>query len=307
MIFKHSKNLQDTLTRTRQSFFGRIAGLFTRGDVTEQTWESLEELLIQADVGVNTTIDLVDALRAQLEEDRGARAEAVQALLKQHLLAILGATRRPYLQGKSGAPFVVLVVGVNGSGKTTSIAKLARYHQLRGDKVLLAAGDTFRAAAIDQLTVWAQRLGIDLITHKQGADPGAVLYDAIQAAQSRQVDVLIADTAGRLHTKHNLMQELKKIHRVAAKNLAGAPHETILVLDATTGQNGLAQARAFREAVDVTGLFVAKLDGTAKGGIIFAIARELGIPILFLGTGERAKDIAEFNAERFVEGLFAQR
>lgn len=307
MIFKRSKNLQDTLTRTRQSFFGRIAGLFTRGDITEQTWENLEELLIQADVGVNTTIELVDALRAQLEENRGAGAEALQAWLKQHLLDILGATRRPYLQGKSDAPTVVLVVGVNGSGKTTSIAKLARYHQLRGDKVLLAAGDTFRAAAIDQLAAWAERLGIDLIAHQQGADPGAVLYDAIQAAQSRQVDVLIADTAGRLHTKHNLMQELTKIHRVAAKNLEGAPHETILVLDATTGQNGLAQARAFREAVDVTGLFVAKLDGTAKGGIIFAIARELGLPILFLGTGERAEDIAEFDAERFVEGLFAQR
>lgn len=305
MIFKRSKNLQDTLTRTRQSFFGRIAGLFTRGDITEQTWENLEELLIQADVGVNTTIELVDALRAQLEENRGAGAEALQAWLKQHLLDILGATRRPYLQGKSDAPTVVLVVGVNGSGKTTSIAKLARYHQLRGDKVLLAAGDTFRAAAIDQLAAWAERLGIDLIAHQQGADPGAVLYDAIQAAQSRQVDVLIADTAGRLHTKHNLMQELTKIHRVAAKNLEGAPHETILVLDATTGQNGLAQARAFREAVDVTGLFVAKLDGTAKGGIIFAIARELGLPILFLGTGERAEDIAEFDAERFVEGLFA--
>ena len=307
MIFKRSQNLQDTLTRTRQSFFGRIAGLFARGDITEHTWENLEELLIGADVGVNTTIELVDALRAQLEENRGTSAEALQALLKQHLLDILGATRRPYLQGKSAAPSVVLVVGVNGSGKTTSIAKLARYHQLRGDKVLLAAGDTFRAAAIDQLAVWAKRLGIDLIAHQQGADPGAVLYDAIQATQSRQIDVLIADTAGRLHTKHNLMQELTKIHRVAAKNLTGAPHETILVLDATTGQNGLAQARAFREAVDVTGLFVAKLDGTAKGGIIFAIARELGLPILFLGTGERAADIAEFDAERFVEGLFAQR
>jgi fused signal recognition particle receptor len=198
---------------------------------------------------------------------------------------------------------VILVVGVNGSGKTTSIAKLAKYHQQRGDRVLLAAGDTFRAAAIDQLAIWAQRLGVELISHQPGADPGAVLYDAIQAAESRRADVLIADTAGRLHTKHNLMQELIKIHAVAARKLPGAPHETILVLDATTGQNGLEQARTFREAVDVSGLFLAKLDGTARGGMAFAVARELGLPILFVGTGEHAEDIAEFNAQEFVEGL----
>jgi fused signal recognition particle receptor len=304
MIFKRSRDLQNSLTRTRQSFFGRIAGLFSQTDVTEQTWENLEELLIQADVGVNTTIELVNALRAQVEQHPVARAGELEALLKQQLLAMLDAGQRRYLQGKRGGLSVVLIVGVNGSGKTTSIAKLARYHQLRGDQVLLAAGDTFRAAAIDQLSVWAERLGVDLIAHQSGSDPGAVLYDAIQAAQSRRVDVLIADTAGRLHTKHNLMQELKKIHRVAAKNLAGAPHETILVLDATTGQNGLAQARTFGEAVDVTGLFVAKLDGTAKGGIVFAVSRELGIPILFVGTGEQAEDITEFDAQSFVEGLF---
>jgi fused signal recognition particle receptor len=201
---------------------------------------------------------------------------------------------------------VVLVVGVNGSGKTTSIAKLARYHQLRGEKVLLAAGDTFRAAAIDQLAVWAGRLGVEVIAHQPGADPGAVLYDAIQAAQSRRANVLIADTAGRLHTKHNLMQELRKIHTVASRQLPGAPHETLLVLDATTGQNGLAQARTFGEAVQVTGLVLAKLDGTAKGGIVFAVGRELGLPILFVGTGERAEDFAEFDATEFVEGLFEE-
>ena len=304
MIFKRPKNLQNSLTRTRQSFFGRIAGLFSQSDITEQTWESLEELLIQADLGLNTTIELVDALRTQVEQNHITRADKVQALLKQQLLAMLSASEHRYLQGKSEELAVVLIVGVNGSGKTTSIAKLTRYHQLRGDKVLLAAGDTFRAAAIDQLAVWAKRLGVDLITHQPGADPGAVLYDAIQAAQSRDVDVLIADTAGRLHTKHNLMRELQKIHRVAAKNLPGAPHETILVLDATTGQNGLAQARTFGEAVDVTGLFVAKLDGTAKGGIVFAISHELGTPILFVGIGERAEDITEFDAHSFVEGLF---
>jgi len=304
MIFKRSNKLQHSLTRTRQSFFGRITGLFSRGDITEQTWEELEALLIQADVGASTTIELVDALRARVAREHISRADEMQALLKQQLVAILQANMRTYLQRTDGPLSVVLIVGVNGSGKTTSIAKLARYHQLRGDRVLLAAADTFRAAAIEQLAVWADRLGVDLIAHQQGADPGAVLYDAISAAQSRQIDVLIVDTAGRLHTKHNLMQELGKIYRVAAKRLPGAPHETILVLDATTGQNGLAQARTFNEAVDVTGLFLAKLDGTAKGGIAFAVARELGLPILFVGTGEQAEDIAEFDAEEFVESLF---
>ena len=306
MIFRRSNKLQDSLTRTRQSFFGRISGILSQSDITEDTWEELEALLIQADVGANTTIELVDALREKVAREHIHRAEEMQALLKQKLVQMLEANQHAYLAGHSGPLAVVLVVGVNGSGKTTSIAKLARYHQQRGEKVLLAAGDTFRAAAIDQLGVWAERLGIDLIAHQPGADPGAVVYDAINAAQSRAVDVVIADTAGRLHTKHNLMQELGKIHNVAAKQLPGAPHDTILVLDATTGQNGLAQARTFREAVDVTGLFLAKLDGTAKGGIAFAVAEELALPILFVGTGERAEDIAEFDAGGFVDGLFEQ-
>jgi fused signal recognition particle receptor len=304
MIFRRSKNLQDSLTRTRQSFFGRIAGLLSQTDITEETWEELEALLIQADVWANTTIELVDALREKVASERIHQADKVQALLKQKLVGMLEANQRAYLANHSGPLAVVLIVGVNGSGKTTSIAKLARFHQQRGEKVLLAAGDTFRAAAIDQLGVWAERLGVDLIAHQPGADPGAVVYDAINAAQSRRASVLIADTAGRLHTKHNLMQELRKIHNVAAKQLPGAPHDTILVLDATTGQNGLAQARTFREAVDVTGLFLAKLDGTAKGGIAFAVAEELDLPILFVGTGEHAEDIAEFDAKDFVDGLF---
>jgi len=304
MIFKRSDKLQHSLTRTRRSFFGRIAGLFSQGDITENTWEELEALLIQSDVGANTTIELVDALRERVAQEHIHHAEQAQALLKQQLVAILKANVHSYLQGESRPLSIVLIVGVNGSGKTTSIAKLTRYHQLRGDKVLLAAGDTFRAAAIDQLAVWAERLNVDFIAHQPGADPGAVLYDAISAAQSRRADVLIADTAGRLHTKHNLMQELRKIYNVAAKQLPGAPHETILVLDASTGQNGLAQARTFNEAVNVTGLFLAKLDGTAKGGIVFAVARELGLPILFVGTGEHAEDIAEFDAEEFAGGLF---
>jgi fused signal recognition particle receptor len=304
VIFKHPSKLRNSLTRTRQSFFGRIAGLLAGGDITEQTWEELEALFIQSDVGTDTTIRLVDYLRQRVARDHVHHADQMQGLLKQQLVSVLECSEHAYLQNGGRPLSIVLVVGVNGSGKTTSIAKLAWYHQFRGEKVLLAAGDTFRAAGIDQLAVWAERLGADLVAHQPGADPGAVLYDAINAAQSRQADVLIADTAGRLHTKHNLMQELGKIRRVAAKQLPGAPHETILVLDATTGQNGLAQARTFHEAVNVTGLFLAKLDGTAKGGIVFSVARELGLPILFVGTGERAEDIAAFDPEEFVEGLF---
>jgi fused signal recognition particle receptor len=304
MIFKRSSKLQNSLTRTRQSFFGRIGSLLARGDITEETWEELEALLIQADVGANTTIELVDGLRERVAREHVHHAGEMQVLLKQQLVSILKTDGHSYLKGEGRPLSIVLIVGVNGSGKTTSIAKLAKYHQLRSEKVLLAAADTFRAAAIDQLAIWAERLGVDLIAHQPGADPGAVLYDAINAAQSRQADVVIADTAGRLHTKHNLMQELRKIHRVATKQLPDAPHETILVLDATTGQNGLAQARTFKEAVNVTGLFLAKLDGTAKGGIVFTVARELGLPILFVGTGEQAEDIAEFDAGEFVDGLF---
>jgi fused signal recognition particle receptor len=306
MIFKRSNRMQSSLTRTRQTFFGRIAGLFAQSDITEETWEELEALLIQADVGVETTVELVDALRSRVAQEHIQRADQVQALLQEQMVALLQKNTHPYLGGDTRPLSVVLIVGVNGSGKTTSIAKLARYHQLRGDKVLLAAGDTFRAAAIDQLEVWAGRLGVDMIAHQPGGDPGAVLFDAIQAAQSRHANVLIADTAGRLHTKHNLMQELRKIHTVASRQLPGAPHETLLVLDATTGQNGLAQARTFGEAVQVTGLVLAKLDGTAKGGIVFAVGRELGLPILFVGTGERAEDLAEFDAAEFVTGLFEQ-
>jgi fused signal recognition particle receptor len=201
---------------------------------------------------------------------------------------------------------VILVVGVNGSGKTTSIAKLARYHQGQSRKVLLAAGDTFRAAAADQLKVWAGALGTDVVAHQPGSDPGAVVYDAIEASRARGVDTLIVDTAGRLHTQYNLMQELRKIHRVIKKQMEDAPHETLLVLDATTGQNALSQARYFKDAVDVDGVFLAKLDGTAKGGIVFAIASGLGIPIRYVGTGEDMEDLAEFDPERFVAGLFAE-
>ena len=287
------------------SFFGRIAGLFAQGGITDETWEELEALLIEADVGAATTVQLVEALRERVAREHIGRPNKAQALLKQELTALLQGNRYCYLQNASGPLAIVLVVGVNGSGKTTAIAKLAKYHQSRGDRVLLVAADTFRAAAIDQLAVWAERLDVGLIAHQPGADPGAVLYDAVGAAQSRGANVVIVDTAGRLHTKHNLMQELRKIANVAARQVADAPHETILVLDATTGQNGLAQARTFREAVPVSGLFLAKLDGTAKGGIVFAVAREVGLPILFVGTGEQPEDIAEFDASGFVDALLA--
>jgi len=319
------KKLEQSLTRTRESVFGRIARLFGgRGEVGEALWESLEELLIQADVGVPTTIALVERLRQRAAKEKLGQA-AVQQALQEELLRMLQvpSPQSPVPSPKAQVPgprpqpatgerrpetgklFVILVVGVNGTGKTTSIAKLARYHQQQGRKVLLAAADTFRAAAEEQLTVWGQRVGADVIAHQPGADPGAVVFDALQAAFARKADVLIIDTAGRLHTKYNLMEELKKIKRVVQKQVPDAPHQVLLVIDATTGQNALVQARQFTQAVEVTGIVLAKLDGTAKGGIAFAIVQELGIPIQFVGTGEKLDDWAEFDAGEFVSALFA--
>jgi len=289
--------------KARRSFFGQILSLLRSGEVTGELWEDLESLLVQADVGIAATTEIVEFLRTEAAHRGIRRADEVQTLLQEHLKAMLETSAPPYLSGKRMLN-VVLVVGVNGSGKTTSIAKLAHYHQSRGDNVILAAADTFRAAAIDQLRIWGERLGVTVIAHQPGADPGAVLYDAIRASRARGANVLIADTAGRLHTKYNLMQELKKISGVARKQVHQAPHETLLVLDATTGQNALSQARHFKEAVDVTGVVLAKLDGTAKGGIVFAINKELGIPLRFIGTGEALEDFAEFDAEKFVSGLF---
>ena len=304
-LFKRNKTIQDSLSRTRTSFFGRIAGLFTGRQITEETWEELEELLIQADMGVTTTMDLVEWLR-EASTARGARtAEDVEKLLQARLVEMLNEKQEPYLAGARRLN-VVLVVGVNGSGKTTSIAKLANYHKAKGDRVLVAAGDTFRAAAIDQIKIWGERLQIEVIAHQPGADPGAVIYDAIRAADSRKANVLIVDTAGRLHTQYNLMQELRKVHSVARKQVHRAPHETLLVLDATTGQNALSQAKQFKEAVEVTGVVLAKLDGTAKGGMAFSVCHDLSIPIKFVGTGEKVEDWAEFDANAFVQGLFEQ-
>jgi fused signal recognition particle receptor len=301
-VFGRGKNIEQSLTRTRRSFFGRIGELVSQSEFDGRVWEELEELLIQADVGVATTVEIVQYVRDKAGVQRLRTPGQVEEALRRRLLEILGTATAADLT--VAGLWVILVVGVNGSGKTTSIAKLARYHQGQGRKVLLAAGDTFRAAAADQLKVWASRLGTDVVAHQPGSDPGAVVYDAMQASLARGANTLIVDTAGRLHTQYNLMQELRKIHRVINKQVAEAPQETLLVLDATTGQNALSQAKYFKEAVDVNAVFLAKLDGTAKGGIVFAIARELGIPIRYVGTGEDMDDAAEFEPERFVAGLF---
>ena len=296
-----AKSIKDSLTRTRNAVFSRIAGLLHATQVTDATWDELEELLIQADVGVETTLYLVGRLRQRARDEAILRADVLQAALWEELRALLPA---PPPLNLGGCPLdVVLIVGVNGSGKTTSIAKLAYRYQQEGRRVLLAAADTFRAAAMDQLDVWAQRAGVDIVTGPDGGDPGAVVFDALQAARARGKDLVIADTAGRLHTQYNLMAELRKVRKVAAKAVEGAPHETLLVLDATTGQNALSQARHFQEAVEVTGVILAKLDSTARGGMVFAITRALGLPVRFAGTGEKIEDLASFDADQFIDGL----
>jgi fused signal recognition particle receptor len=302
MTIRLAQSIRDSLTRTRNTVFSHIAGLLGASQVTDETWDEVEELLIQADVGVETTLHLVDRLRQRASEEAILQTDALQTVLKEELRALLPDPPPLNLSGRFLE--VVLVVGVNGSGKTTSIAKIAHLYRQDGHRVLLAAADTFRAAAMDQLSVWADRAGVSIITGSEGGDPGAVLFDALQAAQSRNIDLVIADTAGRLHTQYNLMAELRKVRNVAAKNVPGAPHEVLLVLDATTGQNALSQAKHFREAVDVTGVVLAKLDSTARGGMVFAVARELGLPVRFVGTGERIQDLALFDADTFVEGLF---
>lgn len=296
------KGIFQGLARTRNAVFSRIAALLGASEVTPQVWEELEELLIQADVGVETTLALMERLRRRARDEAILRADHLRDALNEELRALLP-TPPPLNLG--GRPLdVILIVGVNGSGKTTSIAKLGYRYRQEGRKVLLAAADTFRAAAMDQLRIWGERAGCPVISGPEGGDPGAVVYDALQAARSRGMDMVIVDTAGRLHTRYNLMEELKKVRRVAARSVEGAPHETLLVLDATTGQNALSQARHFLEAVEVTGVILAKLDSTARGGMVFAIARELKLPVRFVGTGEGLDDLAPFDPDAFIQGLW---
>jgi fused signal recognition particle receptor len=295
--------------RTRRGFFGRLGGIFERPDFTEDLWDELEEVLIGADAGLETTTVIIEAVKKRVKDEGVKQSARVRDILRDELVDILWEPGEdPLAWEADDAPemTIVLVVGVNGAGKTTSIAKLSHALKNDGATVFLGAADTFRAAATDQLKVWGERVGVRVIAHKPGADPGAVVFDTLSAAESAKADFVIVDTAGRLHTKSNLMEELKKMDRIIQRNHPDGPHETFLVLDATTGQNGLMQAKTFAEAVGVTGIVLAKLDGTAKGGIAFAIAHELGIPVRFIGTGEKMTDLAPFDPEEFVDSLLAR-
>jgi fused signal recognition particle receptor len=298
--------LEQALAKTRKSVFSEISRLFDRETIDEELYEDLEMLLIQADVGWDVTQQLIASMRRKVAEGRIIDPGYAREILRWDMVELLeDATRNRQVKIlQRGVPYVIMVVGVNGVGKTTSIAKLAAYHQGFGRTVLLAAGDTFRAAAIDQLKIWGDRLDVPVVAHESGADPGAVVFDAMQAAYARNRDVLIVDTAGRLHTKFNLMEELKKLRKIMQKHVEEAPQEVLLVIDATTGQNGLLQAQKFAESVEITDIMIAKLDSTAKGGIAFSVSKELGVPISHIGTGEKATDLAEFHPESYVDALF---
>jgi fused signal recognition particle receptor len=301
------EKLEQSLQKTRRGVFRQVIELFQRTEIDDDFYDDLEALLIGADIGVETTDQLMEELRAQIRA-RGLRQPAeAQEILRQDMIDLLKKAVR-YRRVKilqRGVPYVIMVVGVNGVGKTTTIAKLARYHQQKFNRsVILAAGDTFRAAAIDQLQIWGERAGVPVIAHQPGADPGAVVFDAMQAAHNRHADVLIVDTAGRLHTKFNLMQELAKIRRVMQKTVPEAPQEVLLVIDANTGQNGLRQAEEFAKSVEISDIALTKLDSTSKGGIAFAVTKALGVPISYVGAGEGLDDMTDFNAETFVDALF---
>lgn len=302
------KATEQAVKPSRERWFGRIVGLLRSPRLDESVWEEIEEILISSDVGVETSLRIIDSLKEQVRSGTLDSPDAVTSALKRALTEDLSSDRNDPASDEeieSSSPYVILMVGVNGVGKTTSIGKLAHHFSQSGRKVMLGAADTFRAAAAEQLEILGERVGVDVIRHTAGADPGAVAFDAYQASKARGADVLIIDTAGRLHTKSNLMEELRKIHRVIQRLDPSAPHEVILTLDATTGHNGLAQAKSFREAVDCTGIFLAKLDGTARGGIVLAIKQELQVPILFIGTGEGLSDMAPFDAGDFVDALLA--
>jgi fused signal recognition particle receptor len=306
-LFDLFKKTESGVKRSREAWFGKIANIFSRDTLGNELWDELEDLLVSADVGVETTNKLLGNVKQRVKTDKLTDVSRAKDVLKDEMVNLLTISQSADSSARQdrASPLVILVVGVNGSGKTTSIAKLAYGLTSQEKRVILAAADTFRAAAIEQLKHWGGKVGAEVIAHQPGGDPGAVAYDAVQAAYSRHAQTVIIDTAGRLHTKSNLMEELKKIKRVVAKHDASAPHQVLLVMDATTGQNGLAQAKHFTEAVDVTDIFLAKLDGTARGGIVFAICDQLGIPISYIGTGEKLQDVAPFDARVFVDAIFS--
>ncbi|HEX9058796.1 MAG TPA: signal recognition particle-docking protein FtsY [Clostridia bacterium] len=296
--------LKEGLLKTRKGITEKIDQvLVSFGKIDEELFEELEEILISSDIGIDTTLKMIEDIKKKVKERKITNPGEIRQLIKEELISILD---EDYSElNTSSSPSVIVVIGVNGVGKTTSIGKIAHNLKRSGKKVILAAGDTFRAAAIDQLEIWATRAGVDIITQKEGSDPAAVIYDAVQAAKSRKADVLICDTAGRLHTKKNLMEELKKVSRVIDRELPGANRETLLVLDATTGQNAISQAKTFSEVADITGIVLTKLDGTAKGGIVVAIKSELKIPVKLIGVGEKMEDLQKFDPKEFVEALFS--
>jgi fused signal recognition particle receptor len=298
--------MKEAVTRTRENLSERIeeAVSFNK-EIDRGTLDDLEGILLGADLGNATTQQVLGKLREKADRKQIKNVDELKRLMKEELLAIINSANTPPVEKEEGTPEVILVVGVNGTGKTTTIGKLAQALRSDGKTVLLCAADTFRAAAIEQLEIWGDRTGVEVISTKPGGDPAAVLFDALQAASARHTDYVIVDTAGRLHTKTNLMAELEKMRRTAQRIIPGAPHETLLVLDATTGQNGLQQARLFTESTAVTGIVLTKLDGTAKGGVVVAICRELGLPVRYVGVGEKAGDLLRFNPKDFVDSLFA--
>jgi fused signal recognition particle receptor len=298
------ERLKSGVEKTRAGLVTRLEdALAGRKEIDAELLDELEYTLVSADIGIRTTTEILERIRQQVDRKMVGDASELRGLIRQYLLEILQATERP-LPHVDQPPAVVMVVGVNGAGKTTSIGKLAGRYKAEGRSVLLCAADTFRAAAIEQLEIWGERTSTEVIRQKPGADPSAVLFDALHAARARQVDYVIVDTAGRLQTKTNLMAELEKMRRTASRVIPGAPHEVLLVLDATTGQNGLEQARRFTETSGVTGIVLAKLDGTAKGGVVIAIARELNLPIRYVGIGEKIDDLVPFDPEKFIASLF---
>lgn len=295
--------LKESLTNTRKSIVEKVESIFTGRKIDDETLEELEEILIASDVGTKASSEIIEFIREKAKTGEAKDVDSVKDLLKKEMITILGDPQP--LAAFGNKPFIILGIGVNGVGKTTTIGKLASRFRSQGLSVLLAAGDTFRAAAIEQLEIWADRADTQLVKHQKGSDPAAVAFDAVVAAKNRSVDVVIVDTAGRLHTKSNLMEELKKVKRTINKAMPGAPHEILLVVDATTGQNALRQAELFNDAVGITGIALTKLDGTAKGGIVFAIKKGLGIPVRLIGVGEGLDDLRDFDPKEFVEALFS--